>query len=127
MEGGGVEPHKCSRSKRASLESICASRAFSFFSCAISLSSCFILCFRSIDLISRSTTGCQLSLESQRRQRGKEERNSDLLIELEGWAPKDVDMVITREQRDQGEQKAGDQRDPALEVESEQHRSQPKH
>ena len=29
MEGGGVEPDKCSRSKCASLDSIAASRAFS--------------------------------------------------------------------------------------------------
>ena len=114
MEGGGIEPDKCSRSKRASLESICSSRSFSFFSCAISLSSCCILCFRSIDLISRSTTGCQLSLESQRRQRGSEDKYSDLLVELEGWAPKEVDMVISREQRDQGEQSASDERDRAL-------------
>ncbi len=207
MEGGGVEPHKCSRSKRASLEltgsgwidrvryqkpgalqsidcasltahqdfrQICcgrggseeaailleqrdhlsdlsgvevagfdlvselskiasslslssASRAFSLLSCAISLSSFFIRCFRSIDLISRSTTGCQLSLESQRRQRGKEESNSDLLIEPQSGAPEQVDMVVSGEQRDQGEQDAGDQRDPALKVESQQHRSQPQH
>ena len=32
MEGGGIEPDKCSRSKRSSLELICASRAFSLSS-----------------------------------------------------------------------------------------------
>ena len=88
MEGGGIEPDKCSRSKRASLELACSSRA-------ISLSSCFIRCLRSISLISSSTTGCQLSLDNQRRQRGSEDKYSDLLIELEGWAPKEVDMVIS--------------------------------
>jgi hypothetical protein len=63
-------------------------------SCSISLLSCFIrfscsifLFSCSISRISYSTTGCQLSLDNQRRQRGSEERNSDLLIELEGWAP----------------------------------------
>ena len=66
-----------------------------------------------------------MSFESQRRQRGKQERNSDLLIEPESGAPEKVDMVISGEQRDQGEQDAGDQRDTALEVEPEQHRSQP--
>ena len=40
--------------------------------------------------------------ESQRRQRGKEERNSDLLIEPESSASEKVDMVISDEQRDQG-------------------------
>ena len=107
MEGGGVEPDKCSRSKRSSLELACSSRA-------ISLSSCFIRCLRSISLISSSTTGCQLSLDNQRRQRGSEDKNSDLLIELEGWTPKEVDMVISGKQRDQGKQSAGDERDRAL-------------
>ena len=49
-----------------------------------------------------------------------------MLIDLEGWAPKEVDMAITREKRDQGEQKAGNERDRALKVKSRNHRSQPK-
>jgi hypothetical protein len=93
---------------------------------------------RSISLISSSTTGCQLSnssgedcvYDNQRRQRGSEDKNSDLLIELEGWAPKEVDMgEISNEQpsskkRDQGKQKASDERDRALQVESKKHGSQ---
>ena len=121
MKGGGVEPDKCSRSKRSSLELACSSRAISLsscfirFSCSIFLFSCSIfLRSNSISRISYSTTGCQLSLDNQRRQRGSEDRYSDLLIELEGWAPKEVDMVITREECDQGEQKAGNERDGAL-------------
>ena len=123
MEGGGVEPDKCSRSKRSSLELACSSRAISLsscfirFSCSIFLFSCSIfLRSNSISRISYSTTGCQLSLDNQRRQRGSEDRYSDLLIELEGWAPKEVDMVITRKECDQGEQKAGNERDRALQV-----------
>ena len=42
VEDRGLEPDKCSRSKRASLDSIAASRAFSFLSCSVSLSICFI-------------------------------------------------------------------------------------
>ena len=61
-----------------------------------------------------------------RRQRGSEDRNSDLLIKLKGWAPKEVDMVITRKECDQGEQKAGNERDLAMQVESQNHRNQPK-
>jgi len=140
VEGGGVEPDKCSRSKRSSLELACSSRAISLSSCFIRFS-CSIFLFlhsiflfscsiflrsNSISRISYSTTGCQLSLDNQRRQRGSEDRNSDLLIELEGWAPKEVDMVITREKCDQGEQKAGNERDRALKVKSQNHRSQPK-
>ena len=130
MKGGGIEPDKCSRSKRSSLELACSSRAISLsscfirFSCSIFLFSCSIILFscsiflrsNSISRISYSTTGCQLSLDNQRRQRGSEDRYSDLLIELEGWAPKEVDMVITRKECDQGEQKAGNERDRALQV-----------
>jgi hypothetical protein len=35
-------------------------------------------------------------------------------------------MVISSEESDQGEQKAGHERDRALQVESQKHRSQPK-
>jgi hypothetical protein len=55
-----------------------------------------------------------LNLDNQRRQRGSEDKNSDLLIELESWAPKEVDMVISGKQRDQGKQCASDERDRAL-------------
>jgi len=41
-------------------------------------------------------------------------------------APKKVDMVVTREQRNQGKQKAGEKGDRALQIESKHHRSQPK-
>jgi hypothetical protein len=41
VEDRGFELDKCSCSKRASLDSIAASRAFSFLSCAISFSSCY--------------------------------------------------------------------------------------
>jgi hypothetical protein len=42
VEDRGLEPDKCSRSKRASLDSIAASRAFSLLSCSVSLSICSI-------------------------------------------------------------------------------------
>jgi len=71
---------------------------------------------RSIALISRSTTGRQLSIANQRRQRGKEERYSDLLIDRDGSEAGEIDMGIRSEQRDQRNQQAGDIRDPDLEV-----------
>jgi len=43
VEDRGFELDKCSRSKRASLDSIAASRAFSLLSCSVSFSICFIL------------------------------------------------------------------------------------
>ena len=126
VEGGGVEPDKCSRSKRSSLELACSSRAISLSSRFIRFSCSIFLRSNSISRISYSTTGCQLSLDNQRRQRGSEDRNSDLLIELEGWAPKEVDMAITRKECDQGGEQSEENRDPDLTVKSQNHRSQPK-
>jgi hypothetical protein len=100
VEGGGIKPDKCSRSKRSSLELACSSRAISLASCFIRFSCSIFLRLNSISRISYSTTGCQLSLDSQRRQRGSEDKYSDLIVDLEGWAPKEVDMVISGEQRD---------------------------
>ncbi len=59
-----------------------ASRALSLSICKISFSSFCIRCSRAIDLISMSTTGCQLSYsfgedcvyDNQRRQRGNENK-----------------------------------------------------
>ena len=107
VEGGGIEPDKCSRSKRASLELACSSRAFSFFSCSISLSisasscllsasscllstssfllcsssfsSCSILCSSSYCRTLVSIVGCQLSFCKSRRHGGSDARNSCLL------------------------------------------------
>jgi len=55
--------------------------ALSFLICARSCFSCAICFSHSIALISRSTTGCQLSLDNQRRQRGSDERYACLLVE----------------------------------------------
>jgi hypothetical protein len=64
-----------------------------------------------------STTGLQFNIASQRRQRGKEEEYSSLLVELDGSSAWDVDMAVRSEQRDQGNQDACEERDPALKVE----------
>jgi hypothetical protein len=66
-----------------------------------------------------------LSFDNQRRQRGKEDRYSDLLIDPDGDTSKKIDMVVAREQRDQRKQDSANDSDPALQVESKQHRSQP--
>jgi len=44
VEDRGFELDKCSRSKRASLDSIAASRAFSLLSCFIRCSCCILRC-----------------------------------------------------------------------------------
>jgi hypothetical protein len=59
-----------------------------------------------------------LSFDNQRRQRGKEDKYSDLLIDPDGDASKEIDMVITREQRNQGKQHTGYDGDAALQIKS---------
>jgi len=132
VEGRGLKPDKCSRSKCVSLDSIAASRAFSFLSCSVSLSICFVLsllcsislssCFiRSSYSISRcSTPGSrrQLSVCNHKRHRGSDAPDTPLLGELDGGACGEVDVVIGREQGDQGNREAGDHLDPALKIET---------
>jgi hypothetical protein len=65
-----------------------------------------------------------LSIANQRRQRGSEERNSDLLIELDPGDSREVDMVVASKQCDQNQQQAGSDRDPALKIKSEKNHSQ---
>ncbi len=61
VEDRGLELDKCSRSKCASLDSIAASRAFSFLSCSVSLSICFVLCLEALISLSNCFV---LSLEA---------------------------------------------------------------
>jgi hypothetical protein len=58
-----------------------------------------------------------LSIDNQRRQRGKEERNSSLLIDGDGAEDGEGDMAVGREKGDQGEKQACDDRDPTLTIE----------
>jgi len=59
-----------------------------------------------------------LSIAKKRRQRGKEDKNSDLLIEPDAGESRDVDMVVASEQGDQGQQEPGQNGDPALKIQS---------
>ncbi len=52
--------------------------------------------------------------DNQRRQRGKEERYSDLLIDRDGSEVGEINMGIRSEQGDQHNQQACNDRDPAL-------------
>jgi hypothetical protein len=54
-----------------------------------------------------------LSLDNQRRHRGKEDKYSDLLIDPDGCTSKEIDMVVAREQRDQRKQDSANDSDPA--------------
>jgi hypothetical protein len=48
--------------------------------------------------------GCQFNFAKKRRHGGKEERNSDLLIDLELEESEEIDMAVGGEKGDQGNQ-----------------------
>jgi hypothetical protein len=86
MEGCGVEPDKCSRSKRSSLDSIAASRAFSFYGLRPTASTAA----RSLSSAARCSAPSRIAALScrlldanllfyGRRQGGSDARNSCLL------------------------------------------------
>ena len=99
------------RSSESSLDSSLASRAFSFLSRSDSL-------LDSIALSCASTVGCQFNFAKKRRQGGKEERNSDLLINLDAALGGDVDMAVGRKEGNQKNQGAGQQSSQAGSIQS---------
>jgi hypothetical protein len=87
----------------------CLSCSVSLSICKISLSSCFILsscCILRCSKCSirRSTSGSrrQFSIDNNCRQRGRDENDSPLLLELEA-AAKEGDVVIGGKEGDQAE------------------------
>jgi hypothetical protein len=120
VAGGAGEEESALSNKASSLDSISASRLFSFCSRSISFSiSCVRLslsCSRFLSTFSRlslsstlicaSIVGCQFNFANKRRHGGKEERNSDLLINLELEDSEEIDMAIRGEKGDQSNQKA---------------------
>jgi hypothetical protein len=106
VAGGAGEEESALSNKASSLDSIAASRLFSCFSCSISFSISFVLRSLSSSLICASTVGCQFNLANQRRHGGKEERNSDLLIDLEAQESEEIDMTVGGKKGDQNNQHA---------------------
>jgi hypothetical protein len=116
VEGGIGEEESALRSSESSLDSSLASRAFSIFSCSVSLFSCSVSLLSrsdslldSIALSCASTVGCQFNFAKKRRHGGNEERNSDLLINLDAALGGDVDMAVGRKEGNQKDQGAGQQ------------------
>ena len=73
--------------KASSLDSSSASRLFSNSICAISLSSCFVRC-------SMSYTGRQFNIANKRRQGGKVETHSDLVIGREAGEAEEIVIAV---------------------------------
>jgi hypothetical protein len=137
VSGGVGEEESALSNKESSLDSRTASRLFSIsisfvrlsLSCArlchsfsrLSLS-CARLCHSfsrlslSSTLICASTVGCQFNFANQRRHGGKEERNSELLINFEVEESEEIDMAVGGEKSDQDEQQARRQGNPARQV-----------
>jgi hypothetical protein len=100
VAGGAGEEESALSNKASSLDSISASRLFSFCRRSISFSiSCVRLSLSSI-LICASIVGCQFNFANKRRHGGKEKRNCDLLINLELEDSEEIDMAIGGEEGD---------------------------
>jgi hypothetical protein len=57
-------------------------------------------------LICASIVGCQFNFAKKRRHGGKEERNSDLLIDWEVEESEEIDMAVGGKEGDQSDQEA---------------------
>jgi hypothetical protein len=104
VAGGIGEEESALSNKASSLDSISASRLFSFSSRSMSFSISFVRLSLSSSLICASMVGCQFNFAKKRRHGGKEERNSDLLIDLELEESEEIDMAVGGEKGDQGNQ-----------------------
>lgn len=121
--GGVCEEESALSNKESSLDSSAARRSISLsisfvrlsLSCA-RLSLSFSRLSLSSTLICASTVGCQFNLANQRRHGGKEERNSDLLIDLELQESEEIDMAVGGEESNQNDQQARCQGGPARRI-----------
>ena len=130
VSGGVCEEESALSSKESSLDSSAASRSISFSISFVRFSlSCARLCHSfsrlslartclslSSTLICASTVGCQFNLANQRRHGGKEERNSDLLIDLEAQESEEIDMAVGGEKSNQNDQQARCQGGPSRRI-----------
>jgi len=97
---GGVELEGKSASIKSISECIQLSNVLSFFSCSVSLSSCF-------SRISLAGSRRQLSIDRNERKGGSDEPDSPLLLERE-LAVGEGDVVIGRKESDQANNTAND-------------------
>jgi len=121
VAGGIGEEESALSNKASSLDSISASRLFSFSSRSMSFSISFVRLSLWSSLICASIVGCQFNYSygedfvfaKKRRHGGKEERNSDLLIDLELDKSEEIDMAVRSEKGDRGNQQTCRQRRPS--------------
>ena len=99
MEGAWFEEEKSSCSKRAILALLSCSSFKRFSLSSDSILSCLVRC-------SMSYTGRQLSVASKRRQGGKVETHSDLLMGRESAEAGEVVIAVVGGERNQEQQGA---------------------
>ena len=117
VDGGGVELDSGGKHSRCMEAFKALHLAFSALSCAISISVCLVRCSISLVCRSISRTGRQFSIDNNCRHRGKDEKESPLLLEREAAAGDD-DVVIGGEQGDQAEEQAADGLEEAEPIEA---------
>jgi hypothetical protein len=106
VSGGVCEEESALSNKESSLDSSAARRSISFSISFVRFSLSCARLFHSCSLICASAVGCQFNLANQRRHGGKEERNSDLLINFEVEESEEIDMTVGGEKGDQDNQHA---------------------
>jgi len=130
VSGGVCEEESALSNKESSLDSRTARRSISFSISFVRLSlssarlchsfSRLSLSFSRLSLASTlicaSTVGCQFNLANKRRHGGKEERNSDLLIDLELQDSEEIDMAVGGEKSDQNDQQTRRQGGPSRRI-----------
>ena len=116
VSGGVCEEESALSNKESSLDSSAARRSISFSISFVRFSLSCARLFHSCSLICALIVGCQFNLASQRRHGGKEERNSDLLIDLELQESEEIDMAVGGEKGDQDDQHARRQGNPARRI-----------
>ncbi len=83
------------------------------YSCSISFSISFVRRSLASSLICASMVGCQFNVANKRRHGGKEERNSDLLTNLDVEESDEIDIAVRSEKGDQNNQQPSRQGCPS--------------
>ena len=99
VSGGVCEEESALSNKESSLDSSAARRSISISISFVRRSLSFSRLLLSSILICASTVGCQFNLANQRRHAGKEERNFDLLIDLELQESEEINMAVGGEKK----------------------------
>ena len=111
VAGGGVELDSGGKHSRCMEASKALCLAFSSLSCSVSLLICSISLLKANIRVSKSGSRRQLSIDKNCRQRGNDEKDAPLLLEVEA-AAEGGEVVIRSEQSDEAKDQASDGLEP---------------